>query len=195
MMNMATTMPHPKFSPGDIVSYRGKSTCVVLSTTNELGFNIYHLLDLDSGVSIRSSAHEIISAVEANIINLPDIELEPTSPEKTPTKARFQLMNDGELDDLASKRTEKATDRQTSWAVKVFKGNSQTLGLMLLFTNMGCHLASSAEINCQIQNVNVLNVSDYESNSLHRITSINKSTLRPKPTLHDDHYCRYKTMC
>jgi len=140
---MANANPHPKFSSGDIVNYRGQSTCVVLSTSNQLGFNVYHLLELDTGYTIRSSAHEIASAVDSNVIDLPDIEVElpvmdddlvelgeQTAVKKETKPARFKILDDNELDELASKRTEKTTDKQTAWAVKMFKGKYSDAGFV-----------------------------------------------------------------
>jgi hypothetical protein len=37
-------------------------------------------------------------------------------------KARFKILNPQELDDLAKKRNEPSTEKQTSWAIRILKG-------------------------------------------------------------------------
>ena len=44
-------------------------------------------------------------------------------PEPAPeADGRFATLTDDEIDNLAAKRTEKTTDRQTAWSLKIFKG-------------------------------------------------------------------------
>ena len=45
---MAYQAPTPKFSPGDLVNYRGSVSCLVVTSWSQLGFNKYQLLDLDT---------------------------------------------------------------------------------------------------------------------------------------------------
>ena len=37
---------------------------------------------------------------------------------------RFKNLKPSEIDDLAKKKTEATTDRQTTWAVKIFRGKA-----------------------------------------------------------------------
>ena len=75
-LKMASWQPIPRFSPEDLVTYRGETTCLV---------------DIPALDTARKLA-----------------------PKRFKTKS--------EVDELAKRRTEKSTDRQTEWAVRIFRG-------------------------------------------------------------------------
>ena len=49
-------LPIPRVSPGDVIIYRGKITCVVSPINNQIGFNNFKLLNLDKGYEIVASS-------------------------------------------------------------------------------------------------------------------------------------------
>ena len=120
--------PTSKFSPGDMVIFRGKSTCLVQSSSNQLGFNRYRLLDLDKGWEIVGSSHEItkVSVLHADTDLMSEFDVgnraASTSDAKQARRPRFQAKSAKKIDELASKKTEKSTDKQTTWAVRIFTG-------------------------------------------------------------------------
>lgn len=129
---MNYSAPVPKFTAGDLVNFRGSTTCVVVSSWDQLGFNRYKLLDLDNGREIQASTHDLREIPVASV----DTEMDfsenngpapsdvntPAPEEASGGSARFQQRTEQEIDYLASQRTEKNTDKQTSWAVRIFKG-------------------------------------------------------------------------
>jgi hypothetical protein len=117
---MATSGPHPKFSPGDLVKFKNSGEYIVLSLTNEIGFNKYQLLNIDNGQQEIAHSFEIEKIGSADILTTEDEELIEIPQE--PKNKRFKSMKQEELDNLAKKRSEPATDKQTLWAVNILKG-------------------------------------------------------------------------
>lgn len=123
---MAYQAPPPKFTGGDLVNFRGNTTCVVLSSWNQLGFNRYKLVNLDNGAEIHASSHDLVEIPVASVdteVHFTDEYGPAPSDINKPAGARFERKTEEEINVLASKKTEKSTDRQTSWAVRIFKGN------------------------------------------------------------------------
>ena len=129
---MASAAPAPKFCPGDLVVYRGFKTCAMVGVCPTFGFNRYSVMDLDNGASITAYAHELAPASLDNIV-LQEVEfVEVESLGLQPPKKRFKQLSTNEIDKLAAQRTEKSTDRQTNWAVKLFRGKYwQPAGLFI----------------------------------------------------------------
>jgi hypothetical protein len=122
---MATRAPEPKFAPADLVKYNNAGEYIVLAVSDELGFNRYHLLNIENGTQEVAATHEL-TKIKADIFEadeqlMQDILVEPETQENK--KSRFRSLQPNELDELARKRTEPATDKQTTWAIRIFKGN------------------------------------------------------------------------
>jgi hypothetical protein len=113
---MATAPPASKFAPADLVKYRNTGEYIILSISNEIGFNRYHLLNIENGQEQMANTFEL-EKIPVDILEITEDEFE-TKPEKK----RFKTIQPEELDNLSKKTTEPTTDRQTSWAVKIFKG-------------------------------------------------------------------------
>ena len=111
------------FSHGDIVEW-GKDfvMCVVLSSVPILGFNLYTVMEVDSGVTHRNvGAHELKSlSDDLGEINLPSEMV--TEPSASVSTERFPCITDEDVLGLQAKRTSKSTDAGTRWGVKIFKG-------------------------------------------------------------------------
>ena len=122
-------------SKGDYVNASGR-TCFIQDIQNNLGFNVYICVEMDSGVILRKSHYEI-DKVHIEMVDLPDnffqqpqAEVsEPEVPENDfeqteEESKRFQHMSDQDLDTLAENRNSHLTRKQTSWAIKIFRGRS-----------------------------------------------------------------------
>ena len=119
---MATAGPVPRFAPADLVKYQGEGDYLVLSVTNVLGFNKYNLINIRNGEQVQASSHEL-QKIHDDILKKDDEETEEREEEsKNIPKSRFNTLLPEELDELAKKRTEPGTDKQTKWAIKIFKG-------------------------------------------------------------------------
>jgi hypothetical protein len=128
--NMATA-PKPLVSVGDFVNC-GQKLCYVESITNNLGFNQYVCIDMDSGVSLLRNRHEI-SVPEVTFLEaldfeqtLENIQEKGKTTQETEAKAakRFAEVSIEDLDTLALNRSSKRTREQTSWGVTIFKGET-----------------------------------------------------------------------
>jgi hypothetical protein len=123
--------PKPLVSTGDFVHCEER-LCYVEEIRNNLGFNQYVCIDMDSGVSLLKSRHEIsvpevtfLDALnfEQNFDILPEMNRDTPKTEQNPTK-RFAEVSSEELDDFALNRNSKRTREQTSWGVTIFKGET-----------------------------------------------------------------------
>ena len=118
---MAVQAPVPRFLPGDIVSYQGQGRYTVLSISNQIGFNLYNILETSTGEQKTTSVLNLERILEVeNDNNEEDIQVTDEIEEKE--KPRFKQLSEQELDDLQRKKTEPSTDKQMKWAVKIFKG-------------------------------------------------------------------------
>ena len=89
-------------------------------------------MDLDDGASITVYAHKLAQASLDNIVleEVEFVDLEGLGLQ--PPKNRFKELSTNKIDKLPAQRTEKSTDRQTSWAVKLFRGKYwQLTGLFI----------------------------------------------------------------
>ena len=120
---MATAKPVPRFAPADLVKYQGEGEYMVLSVNNVLGFNKFQLINIRNGQQVQASSHELQKIRDDILKAEEDEESEVFEGNETVVpKARFTTLNAEELDNLAKKRTEPGTDKQTKWAIKIFKG-------------------------------------------------------------------------
>ena len=133
---MATKAPVPGFQPADVVYYGDKGQYIVLAVEASLGFNRCHIMSLENGEKEITNRHEL-TKVHSNIVGKPeDIPIPDEKVEElngNDNKPRFKTLNAEELDDLARKRTEKATDKQTTLALKIFKGKK--FNVLAMFVN------------------------------------------------------------
>ena len=125
---MAVQAPIPRFAPGEIVSCDGQGQYIVLSISNEIEFNLYHLIETNTGEKRTCSAMHL----EKNGMTIEEekkedaIEIEEGINEEKNEKKRFKTLSEQELDDLQRRRTEPSTDKQMRWAVRIFKGKKFT---------------------------------------------------------------------
>ena len=122
---MAVQAPVPRFFPGDIVSVQGEGRYVVLNISNDIGFNLYHLLETNTGEKKTCSVLNLERILEVEGETQTDIKEEikiDQKEEKNEENPRFKVLTEVELDDLQRKKTEPSTDKQMKWAVRIFKG-------------------------------------------------------------------------
>ena len=115
---MATAPRAARFKVSDLVKFNNSGEYIILAITNELGFNTYHIMDTKNGNEERANSHQL-QKIQDLLLPSSDTEEEMEIVEE---KTRFKLMTQEEIDELAKKRTEKATDKQTTWAIRIFKG-------------------------------------------------------------------------
>ena len=127
---MAAYTHRPKFAPADLVKYKNAGQFIVLSITRQLGFNKYNIISIENGEFHVANTHELTKINNAILGDESDgsefeEDIQPIEKltEKV-NKSRFKSLNQEELDQLAQKRTERATDKQTTWAVKILKGKN-----------------------------------------------------------------------
>ena len=116
------TPPHViQYCAGEIVLYRDKQG-IISSIVNQLDYDEFYLTDLDNGTTYRAAHFQLekitsldfdtddsledvtVSEPEPSLVNrdcLPESTNDPQIPEASP---RFTLLNDDELEDLASRR-------------------------------------------------------------------------------------------
>ena len=120
---MATTIPVPRFKVADLVQLKDSEEYIILGIRNELGFNVYNLMNTKTGQEIQANSHEMKKILDDILeSDESDGEEELIQVEENDNKPRFKLLQPEEIDKLAKKRTEPATDKQTTWAIKIFKG-------------------------------------------------------------------------
>ena len=118
---------------GDYVTVTAsRHTCFVQDVENNLGFNVYICVDMDSGVLLRKSRFEL-EKIQGEMVDLPDIMFEQPQvpaldekPMEEETK-RFHTLSDQELNTLAENRNSHMTRKQTCWAIKIFRGRSRSI--------------------------------------------------------------------
>ena len=128
---MVTYAPAPAFAPSDIVKYRNNGQYIELSITSHLGFNKYNLMSIENGTQ------EVASAFEMEKIgrNNSDTDEEISETTENQEETRFKHLNKEEIDELAKKRTEPTTEKQTIWAIKIFKGKKTIKKSQIEFVN------------------------------------------------------------
>jgi hypothetical protein len=117
---------------GTIVEYKGENA-IVMNVERALGFRQFHLLMAKDGSRVIAHKHEIEIPPQPEMF-LPDEDLEMTKneePQDQPSteiknerndQQRFVVPNENDLEELAVARLSKATQHQTTWAVRVFRG-------------------------------------------------------------------------
>ena len=117
--------------------YRGFKTCAMVGVWPTFGYNRYRVMDFDNRASITAYVHELAPASLDNMVleGVEFVDLEGLGLQ--PPKKRFKELSTNEIEKLAAQRTEKSTDRQTNWAVKLFRGKILTTGRLVYLTARG----------------------------------------------------------
>lgn len=125
----------PLISVGDFVNYDGK-TCYVENVFNNIGFNQYVIVDIDTGTVFTKARYQIqpvdvemVTGSDTDIDPFPDINIEDLmqkNEDKTPKteESRFVTISNEDLDNLELNRNSLRTKSQTSWAVSIFRGET-----------------------------------------------------------------------
>ena len=141
-MNMADNLvPTPYiYKESELVKCRG-SDCIILKITkdNLIGINKYELWNLDTGCTISVFKHELAPNeletidFDSNMEFMQDLQVDPDTGnfdlaveneenEPIAIQNRHSNLDENELDQISYANTEKATNYQTKWAVKILKG-------------------------------------------------------------------------
>ena len=141
-VNMATEgflLGPLQYEVGEIVHFKG-SDHIIIAIINDLGFDTYQLMNLDTGHCTRGHIHELDKRRvhgEALILDADDdstvgewsgmadmtSQTGPTNPSPPSVQSeRFARLSDEELNNIAGQCTEKSTDKQTAWGVKLLRG-------------------------------------------------------------------------
>ena len=106
---------------GQYVLTEGR-TCYVENIDNQLGFNIYYVIDIDSGVYLKKSRWQL-EPTDLKIDEADDIVDTPQQEKKETTeKKRFLSLKEEEINQIEQNRTCYRTKKQTAWAVTILKG-------------------------------------------------------------------------
>ena len=119
------------FTEKEIVLYRNAKCMIQNIEKSVLGFNLYNIIDIDTGEVHLVNKHEI------QVTDLPemdwdtDIILEEIesdaendeNEEKENLPRRHAELDDEEIEEVANQRLSRSTGHQTKWAVNLFKGN------------------------------------------------------------------------
>ena len=133
LMKMASSL----FTVGELVKCQER-TCLITQIVNRLGFNRYHVTDIDTGHSSIKFWYELKRCDEIAAALLPEVfvadvkvEDEADIPEELgaeqdppvqPATTRWAVLSEDEVDHIAENRHSKHTATQTKWAAKVFRG-------------------------------------------------------------------------
>ena len=132
--NMAMANAGKLISVNDWVKCEGR-VCYVQNILNNLGFNQYFVVDIDSGVVLKRSCYQLEpTEVQAATIPLPEsafandtIVQVKHEDHETPKvnlkleKRRFLDVSADQLDSIKLNRTSIRTRKQTAWAVSMLK--------------------------------------------------------------------------
>ena len=137
-------MASAPFTVNDIVQCSGK-TCLITSITSPLGFNKFHLVDIDTGCSFVAYRHQlhhteiaaalipnfegefdneldnVIEAIEVDVVEEIE-EIDEDLPEAAVPNPRWGAATPAEVERLQANRHSAHTDTQTKWAAAMFRG-------------------------------------------------------------------------
>ena len=112
----------------DYVKCEGR-TCFIQEIDNSMGFNVYHIVDIDSGVKLRKPRYqlefiptELVAVGLADDIPWDEEILETVPDQKEIKEKQFATVSGQELDQIELNRNSTRTKMQTNWGVGVFKG-------------------------------------------------------------------------
>ena len=136
------SQPVPLDSEGECVRFKGK-TCLVNSITSRLGWNQYHLVDIDTGHSCVAARYQleripfldtdladdifeadvVVKEAEEEVVGTDLADEKPVGPVRL-----WSNRTEDDLVRLQENPHSKSTSQQTMWARKVFRGTSAILG-------------------------------------------------------------------
>ena len=133
----------------EVVEYN-QTDHLIVAIQNSLGFNTYQLLNLDTGATIRAHIHQLNKKIvdggipvvlddldTVSIADWPGVAditatgITDTVPNEPRPSERFPCLSEDDLNQLASQCTEKSTDSQTVWGVKLLRGRLPCLRYLL----------------------------------------------------------------
>ena len=121
--------PAALFDVGDVVLYRDRS-CVIHHIRQPIGtFKAFDITDITTNEPFVAYKHDISHMRLEDALLECSFEMDATESAEFPVEFkknkqqdRFGKITETELNDLADSRLEKTTKKQTSWAVRIFKG-------------------------------------------------------------------------
>ena len=129
-------MASSRFTVGELVKCHER-TCLITQIVNRLGFNRYHVTDIDTGHSSIKFCYELkrckeIPAALLHEVFVADVTVEDEAdipeelsaewePPVQPAITRWVVLSEDEVDHIAENRHYKHTATQTKWAAKVFR--------------------------------------------------------------------------
>ena len=114
---------HPKLlCVGDYVLSEGR-TCFITKIVNSLGFNTYHIVDMDSGVVLTKARYQLeYLPILASGDDDADFQQQNIELKQEKTTERFANVSSSDLDEMELNRSSLKMKQQTLWAVKILKG-------------------------------------------------------------------------
>lgn len=134
---------------GDIVKYKSRVCLLSQVVQTNHAYRMFKVVDLDTGNEAMAYRHEVVMLQHADealgAVGWGDEEvgdgvigrtatLEPTEPQPGPSTSsndvsgtcgsRWANRSETEVDELASNRHSQSTVKQTTWAVRMFRGES-----------------------------------------------------------------------
>ena len=112
------------------VCYLGAKSVLILNITAQLGFNKYHVIDIDTGEQAMVHRHELFKSAEVNLRDDSDDDLQIdvkendaiNENENEQPNQRFATTTEEDLNNIESNTKAQTTHNQTKWGVKIFKG-------------------------------------------------------------------------
>ena len=129
------SQPVPLVTEGECVGFKGK-TCLVNSITSRLGWNQFHLVDIDTGHNCVAARYQlerilfldtdladdifeadvVVEETEEDVVGTDLVDERPVGPAQL-----WSNHTDDDLVRLQENRRFKSTSQQTKWAQKVFQ--------------------------------------------------------------------------
>ena len=113
------------YKVGDFV-YFEETLCVILNITNTLGFNEYRLMNTDTGQTKNAFGYQLTRVDDCSLTQEADEHCKQScqNEEARESEARFPLLSNQQVDEIAEHRTCKSTKKQTHWAVNILRGKN-----------------------------------------------------------------------
>ena len=141
LVKVATSSQHSVSTVNEIMQCRGK-VCLSTDINNELGYNRYTAVNIDTGEKIVAFGFQLQHCDEIDAALLPVVDVfdaeddmgEGAAAEATAKKpsavgtdgSRWATMSVDDIDGIAKNRHSMNTANQTKWAVGVFRGTILT---------------------------------------------------------------------
>jgi hypothetical protein len=123
------------YNQGDLVLYEGQFHVVEGVQTSQLGYKTYKVSNVETGTVVCVAKHKLEAIHMEEVDDIPEmnwnVELGDLDDqvesvevhELKPGASRYADLTDKDLDEVAKSRLSDRTERQTRWAVSLFKGN------------------------------------------------------------------------